>query len=71
MLINTTDIFGKEISHSGPLTDLATGPKNKKIEWKDEHERALKVHTDASDYQLGAVISQNNKPIAFFSMIGT
>ena len=27
------------------------------------------VHTDASDKQLGAVISQNNKPISFFSII--
>ena len=27
------------------------------------------VHTDASDKQLGAVIGQNNKPIAFFSII--
>ena len=25
------------------------------------------IHTDASDYQLGAVISQGKKPIAFFS----
>ena len=25
------------------------------------------VHTDASDKQLGAFISQNNKPIYFFS----
>ena len=25
-------------------------------------------HTDDSDKQLGAVISQNNKPIAFFSV---
>ena len=27
------------------------------------------VHTDASDKTLGAVISKNNKPIAFFSRI--
>ena len=25
------------------------------------------IHTDASDKQLGAVISQNNKPIEFLS----
>ena len=27
------------------------------------------AHADASDKQLGAVINQNNKPIAFFSII--
>jgi hypothetical protein len=27
----------------------------------------FKIHTDASAYQLGAVILQNGKPIAFYS----
>ena len=29
----------------------------------------FKVHTDDSDKQLGDVISQNNKPITFLSII--
>ena len=29
--------------------------------------KTIEIHTDASDYQLGAVISQNSKPTAFFS----
>jgi hypothetical protein len=29
--------------------------------------KAFHIHTDASHYQLGAVISQDNCPIAFYS----
>ena len=34
------------------------------LEWK----LPFTVHTDASYKQLGAIISQNNKPIVFFSI---
>ena len=31
------------------------------------YDSPFEVHTDASDYQFGGVISQTNRPIAFFS----
>ena len=30
--------------------------------------KSFNLHTDASDHQLGAVISQEGKPIAFYSL---
>ena len=32
-----------------------------------DYKKPFDIHTDASDYQLGGVISQNRKPIAFYS----
>ena len=37
------------------------------LAYPDFNER-FDLHTDASNYQLGAVISQNDKPIAFCSL---
>ena len=31
-----------------------------------KHGEPFDIHTDASDYQIGGVVSQNNKPIAYF-----
>jgi hypothetical protein len=55
-----------------PLTILTS--KNGKLNWMDEHQKALafldfskpfNIYTYASDKELGAVISQDEKPIAF------
>ena len=73
----------------GPLTELASGKKNKKITWTENQEKAFQdvkrlvaqetilaypdwnkpfvIHSDASDHQLGAILSQDGKPLSFFS----
>ena len=89
-MVNYYRDMWKSRSHIlGPLTELASGKKNKKIPWKEEQEKAFQelkrlvsqetilaypdwskpfeIHSDASDYQLGAVLSQDGKPLSFFS----
>ena len=70
------DVWKSRSHILGPLKELASGKKNKKISWNDEREKAFQdikrvvaqetvlaypdwskpfeVHSDASDYQLGA-----------------
>jgi hypothetical protein len=83
------DMWRRQSHILSPLTEVSSGPKNKKLVWNDEQKSAFlelkrmvsketllnypdwsnpfDIHTDASDKQLGAVISQDGKLIAFFS----
>jgi hypothetical protein len=55
----------------GPKQSL---PRNKKLNSNNtmlifpDFNKDFEIHTDASDYQLGLVISQDQKPIVFYSL---
>jgi hypothetical protein len=74
------DMWVRHSTLLAPLTSMTS--KNVKFKWTDEHQKAFDnikkiicrevmlpfhFYTDASDLQLGAVITQEEKPIAFFS----
>jgi RNase H-like domain found in reverse transcriptase len=47
---------------------LGPGQKSKHVLLSHPNfNKPFEIHTDASKYQLGAVISQDSKPIAFYS----
>jgi RNase H-like domain found in reverse transcriptase len=56
----------------GPQQDVAFNMAKKIIAREvmlayPDFNKPFEIHTDASHYQLGAVISQEGKPIAFYS----
>ena len=66
-------LLQKDVKYQWTAAQQAAFDELKRIIAKDtllaypKFNQPFDVHTDASDYQLGSVISQNNRPIAFYS----
>ena len=73
LLAPLTNLMSKEAKYKWTPEHQHAFEQVKKVVSKEtllaypDFNKPFEIHTDASDYQLGSVISQNNKPIAFYS----
>ncbi|MEM7284223.1 MAG: ribonuclease H family protein [Pseudomonadota bacterium] len=72
ILAPLTDLLGKRTyqwtdSHTAAFNQMKAIISKETLLCYPDHNQPFDIETDASDYQLGAVIKQNNRPVAFYS----
>ena len=64
-LLKTPKTFQWEDKHTQAVNEMKALIQTNTLPICPDHNKPFCIKTDASDFQLGAVIKQNNKPVAF------